>query len=271
MTLQLAAQTAPEPGQRKPKTARTERGREFLGLGPPADQTAAAQGERLFAQNCSFCHGANATGGEGPDLVRSSIVLHDEKGELIGDVVLKGRRDRGMPSFSTMTPEQIYQIAEFLHARVEAAANRFGYKILNVVTGNAKAGQEFFNGPGQCGKCHSVTGDLAHIGSKYAPADLQAQLLYPTASSTSNPTETKAPAQPTVSVTLASGESISGKLKRMDDFDVSLWDASGGYHSWPRDSVKVDINDPLEQHRELLARYTDPYMHNVLAYLVTLK
>ncbi len=76
-----------------------ERGREFLGLGPTADPAAAARGQKTFSQNCAFCHGQNATGAEGPDLVRSAVVLHDEKGETIGPVVLKGRPDRGMPSF----------------------------------------------------------------------------------------------------------------------------------------------------------------------------
>jgi cytochrome c oxidase cbb3-type subunit III len=246
--------------------SRVEHGRQFLGLGPPADPVAAARGQKLFLQNCGFCHGPNATGAEGPDLLRSTIVLHDEKGETIGPVVVQGRPDKGMPSFSGLTQAQIYDLAEFLHLRVEQAANRFGYKMQNVVTGNAKAGEQFFRGAGGCIACHSPTGDLAHIATKFEPADLQAQFLYPVES----PGKESATA-PRVTLTLSSGERISGRLKRVDDFEISIWDASGAYRSWPRAEVKMEIGDPLAAHRELLSKYTDVDVHNILAYLETLK
>jgi len=236
-----------------------QRGREFLGLAPPPDPAAAERGAKLFQQNCAFCHGANATGAEGPDLVRSRVVLHDEKGEEIGPVVSKGRPDRGMPAFPSFTQEQISDIAAFLHARVEAAANRYGYKILNVVTGDPRKGQAFFDQ--HCTSCHSSSGDLKGIAGKFDAPDLQAQFLYP-----SNPK-----AATTVTVTLPSGEQINGKLKRIDDFEISMWDESGQYHSWPREAAKIEIHDPLIGHRELLALYTNADMHNVLAYLEELK
>jgi len=163
-----------------------------------------------------------------------------------------------------LTDAQTYDIAEFLHARVDEAANRFGYKMQNVVTGDAKAGEAYFNGAGHCGECHSVTGDLAHIGSKFDPADLQAQFLYPT----ERPSESRTV---TATVKTSSGESFTGVVKRMDDFNISLYDSSGAYHSWSRGEVKVEIHDPLQGHRELLGKYTDADMHNLLAYLVTLK
>ncbi len=256
----LALSTPIYAAQQGASQSSVERGRQFLGLAPPADSVAAARGQKLFLQNCAFCHGPNATGAEGPDLVRSTVVLHDEKGETIGPVVLNGRPDKGMPSFSGLTQAQIYDLAEFLHSRVEQVANRFGYKLQNIVTGNAKAGEEFFRGTGGCIGCHSPTGDLAHIATKFEPPDLQAQFLYPSHAEAES-----------VTVTLASGEKISGKLKRMDDFEVSMWDSSGAYQSWPRSEVKLEVRDPLAAHRELLDKYSDADMHNVLAYLETLK
>ncbi|HLJ17423.1 MAG TPA: c-type cytochrome [Bryobacteraceae bacterium] len=250
---------------------RGERTREFLGLGPAPDPAAAARGEKLYAASCSFCHGDKATGGEGPDLVRSALVLHDEKGETIGPVILKGRPDKGMPSFPTFTQAQISDIAAFLHMRVELAVNRGLYQVLNVVTGDARAGEKYFNGAGHCNSCHSPTGDLAHIASKYSPADLQAQFLYPGASARYVPGGPKPPVATKVTVTLPSGQTISGVLKRLDDFNVSMYDSSGDYHSWPRDQVKIKVEDPLAAHRELLGKYSDADMHNLLAYLVTLK
>lgn len=267
--LWIAAMLPVQAGQQGAPEGRMERGRQFLGLGPPADPAAAARGQQLFGQNCAFCHGANATGAEGPDLLRSTVVLHDEKSETIGPVVLKGRPDKGMPSFAGLTQAQIYDLAEFLHQRVEQAANRFGYKMQNIVTGNAKAGQEFFNGAGHCSGCHSASGDLAHVAARFEPPDLQAQFLYPAESA--DKASKPSPFALRVKVTLASGQIVSGTVKRIDDFTISMWDASGAYHSWPREDVKVEIEDPLTAHRELLSKYTDADMHNLLAYLETLK
>jgi cytochrome c oxidase cbb3-type subunit III len=250
------------------EASKMERGRQFLGLAPPADPVAASRGKALFQQNCAFCHGANATGAEGPDLLRSTIVLHDERGETIALVILKGRPDKGMPGFSALTQAQIYDLAEFLHQRVEQAANRFGYQMQNVVTGDAKSGQEFFNGAGRCSSCHSPAGDLAHIARKFEPADLQAHFLYPAKAYDEDAIKARAAH---VKVTLPSGENVSGTLKRMDDFEASIWDESGAYRSWPRQGIKIEVDDPLQAHRELLAKYTDADMHNILAYLETLK
>src|SRR4051812_31912167 len=51
-----------------------------------AEQTEA--GSTLFLQNCAFCHGKDAGGGEsGPDLTRSKIVSSDKNGEGIGPVI----------------------------------------------------------------------------------------------------------------------------------------------------------------------------------------
>lgn len=237
-----------------------------MGLGPVPDAAAAARGQKLFEQNCALCHGAKATGAEGPDLLRSSLVLHDQKGELLGPFVRKGRPDKGMPAFAAFTDAQLYDIAEFLHQRVEDVANRGLYQVQDVVTGNAEAGKAFFNS--HCTQCHSATGDLAHIGSKFDPAALQAQFLYPSDSPGSRE-GTVPPVMATV--TLPSGQTVSGRLKYTDDFTISLYDSSGEYHSWPRSEVKVQIKDPLAAHRELLKTYTDADMHNLLAYLVTLK
>jgi mono/diheme cytochrome c family protein/small nuclear ribonucleoprotein (snRNP)-like protein len=247
---------------------RVERTREFLGLGRAPDATAAARGEKLYSTNCAFCHGAKATGAEGPDLVRSRLVLHDEKGEILGPFLAKGRPDRGMPSFN-FTEAQSIDIAEFLHMRVELAVDRALYKVQDVVTGDAKAGEAYFNGAGQCSTCHSPTGDLAHIATKFEPADLQAQFLYPGSSyafrSAGKPAATK------VTVTLGSGEVVRGSLKRLDDFNISMIDSSGAYRSWPRNEVRIELEDRLAAHRKLLDQYTDADMHNVLAYMVTLK
>jgi mono/diheme cytochrome c family protein len=271
--LRLLAQEGPQdsPGARQPRAGQSQRGaatREFLGLGPAPDPVAAERGEKLYAPNCAFCHGAKANGASGPDLVRSPLVLHDEKGELIGAVLRNGRPEKGMPAFSLLTRDQISDLAQFLHMRVELAANRGLYQVENIVTGDAKAGEAYFNGDGKCSKCHSAAGDLAHIAARLQPAELQAAFLWP---GSSNGEHGRGPSGNQVTARPASGEPITGTLKRMDDFDVSMYDSSGAYHSWPRDEVKIEFKIDLAAHRRLLDQYTDADIHNLLAYLVTLK
>ena len=249
-----------------PPAGRGGRGntRDFLGLGPAPDVAAASRGEKLYAPNCAFCHGEKARGAEGPNLVRSPVVLHDEKGELIGSAVSKGFPDKGMPAFSNFTEAQLSDIAQYLHMQVELVANRGIYKRLNVLTGDPKAGEAYFNGAGGCNACHSVTGDLAHIGSKYAAEQLQNRFVWPAGRGGGGRGEK-------VTVTLPSGEGIMGTLKTMDDVNLSMYDASGRYRSWPREGLKVSMEDRLAGHRKLLDKYTDADMHNLTAYLARLK
>jgi cytochrome c oxidase cbb3-type subunit III len=260
----LASPEAPAPNK---KRRGPEDIRAFLGLGAPPDKAAADKGAPLFQSNCAFCHGAKASGGDtGPDLVRSSLVLHDEKGETIGPVVHNGRTARGMPAFPNFSNDELYHIAEFLHLRVELTANRGEYKLLNVVTGNAGTGKTYFDA--HCASCHSASGDLAHVGSKYNPADLQQTFLYPDARSGDGGGQDA----PKVTVKLASGEVLQGKLKRLDDFNVTLIDAGGNFRTLALGAnTKVEVEDKLLEHRHLLDQYTDADMHNLTAYLVTLK
>src|SRR4051812_37622828 len=147
--------------------------------GPHLDQAAVERGKKIFVPNCGFCHGNDAHGKSGPDLVRSSLVLHDAKGDTIGPVIRSGRTDRGMPAFPGLSGEQIADISEFLHSRAADVSNRFAYKIGDVVTGNAEKGKAFFTGAGGCADCHSPTGDLEHVASKYDAVELQHRMLYP--------------------------------------------------------------------------------------------
>jgi cytochrome c oxidase cbb3-type subunit III len=239
---------------------------------PQYDPASVERGRQNFGTTCGFCHGVSGKGGEkGPDLLRSVLVLHDEGGKSIGAVVLKGRPDRGMPSFP-LTPEQIVDIANFLHNSIEAAKDRDNYKILNIVTGNAAAGKAYFNGAGQCNSCHSVEGDLQKIGAKYDPIQLQTKMIQPDyVWNEGNPP--KQVNAISVKVTLPSGQSFTGTPVYIDDFTVSLRDRDGTYHSFARhkDTPKVEMINRLQAHLDQLMRYTDSDIHNLTAYLVTLK
>jgi mono/diheme cytochrome c family protein len=240
---------------------------------PHVDKEAAERGRKIFVPSCGFCHGNDAHGKSGPDLVRSTLVAHDNKGDVIGPVIRNGRPERGMPPFAALSAEQIADISTFLHSRAADVTNRFAYKIGDLTTGDAQKGAVFFNSDGHCGSCHSETGDLAHVAAKYEPAELQRRMLYP-APNLIDVFLGRAvkPGAPTkVTVRLASGEQVSGILDHLDEFTVTLHDSGGWYRSFSRESVTVDVQDPRAAHEGLLPKYNDQEMHDVLAYLETLK
>jgi mono/diheme cytochrome c family protein len=249
--------------------------RNFLAIGAPPNPEAVKRGQAIFVSTCGFCHGTNATGGAGgPNLVRSTVVLHDQgTGKEIGPVIHNGRPGTAMPAFPNFTDAQIHDIAQFLLGRTQGAANRMEYTIQNIVTGDPKAGEAYFQA--HCADCHSPTGDLAHIAQKYEPVALQGRFLYP---QTANFFEMGPPPDPRtlkhVTVTLPLGQTYSGVLVRIDDFSVGLREDSNVYRSWIYDDVpgiRVEVHDPLAQHLKLLHQYTDADMHNILAYLESLK
>lgn len=237
-------------------------------LGPA---NSADHGQKLFVKSCSFCHGVDATGGEGPNLILSSVVRHDKNGDLIGQVIREGRPAAGMPSFPMPSQSDVADIVAFIHARVKESDRRSAgsptssYALAALLTGNADAGKAFFNGEGHCSQCHSPTGDLAHIAKKYPPIELEPRFLWPA------PKGQEMTDHKTAAVETKSGEKISGDLTYEDAYTIAITDANGWYHSWPKDTVTFQIKDPLAAHRELLGKYTEADMHNMFAYLETLQ
>jgi mono/diheme cytochrome c family protein len=238
------------------------------------DPAAVERGRKVFATYCAGCHGVAAKGGPGaPDLVRSLLVLDDEKGILIAPVIREGRPDKGMPKLN-LTEPQIADVVAWLHVQTYAAGHRTTYEFKDVVTGNAAQGKAYFNGAGGCSSCHSVTGDLAGIAAKMDPISLQSRWLQPRPTGRRRGAPANSPGTaPTATVTLPSGETFSGTIDHIDDFTVSLRDSNNQFHSFTRngDTPKVEVHDPLQAHTDMLRKYTDADIHNVTAYLVTLK
>lgn len=234
----------------------------------PADASLIQRGSQQFQQSCAFCHGPDATGGRGPDLIRSALVAHDVNGNLIAPVIHNGRPDKGMPALP-LTDDEIKAVAAFLHDRAQQALDSASlpktYALAKLLTGNADEGRAYFNGAGGCVQCHSPTGDLKGIAGRVQPLDLEARMLYPEGRH-GRPAVTV-----TATVTLNSGEQISGKLDYMDEFTVGVIDSSGWYRSFARNDVKVEVHDPLAAHRALLDKITQEDFHNLFAYLETLK
>ena len=232
------------------------------------DPALAEQGKNLFSVRCAFCHGSDARGGEsGPNLLRSEIVLNDQNGEQIGPVVLHGRPQQGMPAFD-MSAEQIKQIAGFLHSLPVSGNERGRGGHIVIPVGDAAAGKEDFDQ--KCASCHSVTGDLKGIGSRIKdPRALQQSWMMP--GMRGGDPSVKAP-EKKVTVETHEGK-VSGELLRMDDFIVRLKTEDGNIRSFSRNGnlPKVVVTDPLKGHLDLLSTYTDKSIHDITAYMVSIK
>jgi mono/diheme cytochrome c family protein len=220
-------------------------------------------GNGLFHQNCAFCHGRDTMGGEtGPDLTRSKLVLADDKGNKISEVVRNGRPEKKMPAFN-FSDQELLSLSAFIHAQVTKATSqkggRRGVDVADLQTGNAEAGKQYFNGEGGCTKCHSATGDLGGVATRYEGLQLEQRMLYPRG------------AKSHVTVTLPSNQKVAGELAYLDEFVVGLRDSSDVYHSWSVANVKYAVDSPVDGHVDLFSKYTDADIHNLMAYLQTLR
>jgi len=131
--------------------------------------------------------------------------------------------------------------------------------VSDLQTGNAEMGKQYFNGAGGCTKCHSATGDLAGLAKRLEGLKLEEQLMYPKG------------AKSRAVVTLASGEKVAGTVEYKDEFTIAVKDSTGWYRSFPTSKVKFEVDSPADAHVDLMAKYTDDDIHNLMAYLQTLK
>ena len=256
-----------------------------------ADPEVIARGKGLYGTNCRSCHGIDLRGGDqgGPNLLRSEVALNDLDGESIMPVVRGSRAAQGMDAID-LPEADIKAIAAYIRSvlaqgRAQGAPPAGPPVVLNVLVGDAVAGQQYF--AAHCSTCHSITGDLQGIGARITDA-MQLQNFWVSGGSTGGggrgggrgggaPAAGEAPAanprQVTVAVTMPSGQVVEGRLGRIDDFIVTLTMADGTPRSFGRDGdvPKVVIKDPLAPHKQLLPTYTDADIHNVTAYLATIK
>jgi mono/diheme cytochrome c family protein len=232
----------------------------------PVDPARSDSGAKIYGSQCAHCHGDDARGtATAPDLLRSLAVLHDRRQMLYGKEL--GPLLTTLPNHSyKFSEKELGDLSQFLTGSVNGIL-RSGYNSqpTNLLNGDAKAGEAYFNGAGGCSKCHSTTGDFSGLGKRYTPAALQQKFLFPGTGLFS-----KRKVQ--VTVKLASGKTYSGDLVRIDDFTVALREKSGDYRSFNRiPGIRVTTVDPFAAHADLLDKYTDTDIHNLTTYLVTLK
>jgi len=247
----------------------------------PAEAVTA--GTTAYNTKCGYCHGDRAKGGNaGPDLITSDVSLHDEDGVGLGEYLNGAAHTKVVKN--DLDKETIYNIAAYIHSRIIYSATTRGETSPEAVlkAGDAKAGEAYFNGAGGCNKCHSVTGNLKGIGGKYDAVTLQDKIVNPRGGGGRGGRGgrggfgAEAPPDPnaiTATVTLPGGKTVTGIPLRLTDFDVTLRLADGSTQTWTRENgiPKVERHDPLQAHVDIMTKLTDKQMHDVTAYLATIK
>ena len=254
-----------------PAPAAGAQGRGFVAYPqrPPADPASVERGKALYGINCTFCHGAEARGGDGggPNLLRSTTVLEDRNGELLAPLIKAGRGT--MPAIA-LTDAQVADIAAFLHGFEVSGTSRTVRTPISIVVGNAARGQAYVKA--RCASCHTDAALRSFAGKFADPVTLQQMWLMPGAGG-------RGAASPltltpiTVTVTVPNGGTFKWTLDRLDDFGVSLREADGRHRSFRTvgTGIKVEVHDPLAPHKDMLKTYRDPDIHDVTAYLVSLR
>jgi cytochrome c553 len=239
---------------------------------PKVDAAAAIRGRSVWVAECITCHGTLARGTDnGPNLIRSLVVLRDRYGSVLGPFLKKGHPTQTSPSSTALTETQAVDLTHFLRQRIEdTLRGSVAFVPGDILVGDAAAGAKYFSGEGKCTSCHSATGDLGKVATRIPNAvDLQQRMLFPTGRGRGIGA---AGAAITVTITPASGTAMSGTLVQMDDFYISFRDASGVLRSVKRlPTMKVTKSNPLQVHHDLLQSISDTQIHDLVAYLVTLK
>jgi mono/diheme cytochrome c family protein len=240
------------------------------------DPDAANRGRTVWVAECIECHGTSARGTDkGKNLIQSDLVLHDRYGSTLVPFLAKGHPMQSGRKSASLSQTEVADLSHFIHERVYDTLR--GSPIFHpqqIVTGDAKAGEDWFNGAGKCSTCHSATGDLKGIGGRYDPATLQGRFLFPRGGGRGGRGGRGGSGgkQLTLTITPPNGPAVTGVPVVFDDFDVSVRDEKGEVHAFTRSpQLKVVRNDPFAMHDRLLDVYTDKNMHDMLAYLVTLK
>lgn len=237
------------------------------------DPATVAHGKTLYGINCQACHGADLRGGDmgGPNLLRSQAALSDQHGEMIVPIIQGARQAQGMPNIG-LSDQDAGAVAAYLRSMIGAIGSQGKppgeEKPLDIVVGDPGRGSNYF--AAHCNTCHSTTDDLKGIASRFPePKTLQARWLAGGPLTGRNSAATKATAE----VTTKSGQPASGSLVHIDDFLVTLRLSDGTERSYRRDgpTPRVVVHDPLQKHRDMLPTYTDENVHDITAYLVTLK
>jgi mono/diheme cytochrome c family protein len=287
------------PGQGRGGGAAPPPGVQQVARNPVVDQAAHDRGRALWASHCIDCHGSQARGSDtGPNIIRTKVVNFDrsaaQAGSVLGPFLKAGHPTQSQKPSASFTDEEVVALANFLRQKVNDTMRGSPlFTVGDIVVGDAKAGQAYFNGDGKCATCHNATErNLAGVSTRIPePVDLQQRMLFPMGGGRGRggrggrgggpPADPAAAAaaqaaadRNAVKVTIApaSGSQMSGVLVEETDFYVTLREADGTVRVVRRaPGLKVTKTNPMQEHIDLLDRISDKQIHDLVAYLETLK
>jgi mono/diheme cytochrome c family protein len=262
---------------------------------PVVDQAAHDRGRALWASHCIDCHGSQARGSDtGPNIIRTKVVNFDRSatvaGSVLGPFLKAGHPTQSKKPSASFTEDEVVGLANFLRQRVNDTMRGSPlFTVGDIVVGDPKAGEAYFNGDGGCAACHNATTrNLAGVATRIPePVDLQQRMLFPGGGGRGRGGRGAPPAAPagggraaaavdrnaiTVTITPASGAPMSGVLVEESDFYITMRDSDGAVRVVRRTpGLKVTKTNPLQAHIDLLDRVSDKQIHDLVAYLETLK
>src|SRR5688572_21381328 len=212
---------------------------------PTVDPVAHDRGRALWASHCIDCHGSQARGSDtGPNIIRTKTVNFDRSaavpGNVLGPFLKAGHPTQSKKPSASFTDDEVVALANFLRERVnETMRSSALFTVGDIVVGDPKAGEAYFNGAGGCATCHNATTrSLAGIATRIpVPVDLQQRMLFPASGGRGRGGRGgrggppgPPPVNPnavTVTIAPASGPAISGVLVEESDFYVTVRESDG--------------------------------------------
>jgi putative heme-binding domain-containing protein len=231
---------------------------------PTAAQHATAfdveDGARAFADSCANCHGPDGDLIQGIDLGRG-LFRRPLSDQDIADIIMNGIPNTPMPPTPRMSEEQALRIVAYLRSLAQRPESD--------VTGDPLRGRELFASQGECMDCHRVNGegsrigpDLSRIGLMRRAVEIEAALLDPTAE--------VQPANRFYTVTLADGETITGRLLNHSTYSIQMYTQEDGLRSFQKDALRSHgfTESPMPPADDKL---NPQEIADVVSYLVSLK
>ena len=250
---------------------------------PTVDQAAHDRGRAIWARECVDCHGSQARGSDtGPNIIRTKTVNFDRSsptpGSVLGPFLKAGHKTQSGKPSASFTDDEIVGLANFVRQSVnDTMRGSAVFTVGDILVGDRVAGEAYFNGAGKCAACHNATArNLAGIGGRIpAPVDIQQRMLFPGSGVGGRGRGGAAPTGAnaiTVAITPPTGPALSGVLVEQSDFFVTLRLADGTMRAVRREpGTKVVLTNPLQAHIDLLDAITDKQIHDLVAYLESLK
>lgn len=237
---------------------------------------AIAEGEKLYNETCTACHGKDGTGGElGPPVAAQNRRYLRRTDPEIFDAIKTGIEGTQMPPFGgQFNDDQIWRITAYIHGLR-------GTAIDTPTQGDAAAGAAIFGA--NCSGCHMVKGkgsilgpDLSNLAGTRkiqnivdALTKVNHKILADggTHDSTLVPNTNYQP----VRVTTADGKVISGILKNEDSFSLQVFGKDDlTLHRFTRKDVKVYYDPQSLMPHDWDKRLSPADFQNLLAFLTRL-